>query len=156
MKEHIRRVLITGHNGYLGSVMAPEFIRAGYDVVGLDTYFFGRCTLGPDTVKIPSVCKDIRDLAPDDLKGFDAVVHLAALSNDPIGNLNDDWTEEINFKSTVRLAEFAKAAGVKRFIFSSSCIMYGMSEAAVVTEDSLLDPKTKYARSKAKSDRAIS
>ena len=91
----------------------------------------------------------------DDVKGFDAVIHLAALSNDPIGNLNEKWTEEINFRATVRLAELAKAAGVERFLFSSSCIMYGMSEAAVVTEESPLDPKTEYARSKVKSERAI-
>jgi nucleoside-diphosphate-sugar epimerase len=90
-----------------------------------------------------------------DLQGFDAVVHLAALSNDPIGNLNAGWTEEINFRASVRLAQLAKAAGVKRFLFSSSCIMYGMAEAAVVTEDSPLAPRTEYARSKVKSERAI-
>jgi nucleoside-diphosphate-sugar epimerase len=101
------------------------------------------------------VRKDLRDLELSDLKGFDAVVHLAALSNDPIGNLNNKWTEEINFRSSVRLAELAKAAGVERFLFSSSCIMYGMSEAAVVNEDSPLDPKTEYARSKVKSEQAI-
>ncbi len=151
-----KRVLITGHNGYIGSVMAPYFVKAGYEVFGLDTNYFGQCRLVPEIDKIPSVCKDIRDLVLDDLKGFVAVVHLAALSNDPIGNLKDDWTEEINFRSSVRLAELAKAAGVERFLFSSSCIMYGMSEAAVVTEDSPLDPKTEYARSKVKSERAIS
>jgi nucleoside-diphosphate-sugar epimerase len=151
-----KRVLITGHNGYIGSVMAPHFVQAGYNVFGLDTAYFSPCTLVPDRVQIPSVCKDIRCLEPQDLKGFDAVVHLAALSNDPIGNLNARWTEEINFRSSVRLAELAKAAGVQRFLFSSSCIMYGMSEAAVATEQSPLDPKTEYARSKVKSELAIS
>jgi len=150
-----KRVLMTGHNGYIGSVMAPHFIRSGYDVVGLDTGYFKPCRLVPDQADVPWVGKDLRDLEPEDLKGFDAVVHLGALSNDPIGNLNEAWTEEINFRASVRLAQFAKAAGVERFLFSSSCIMYGMSEAAVVTEESPLDPKTEYARSKVKSERAI-
>ena len=150
-----KRVLMTGHNGYIGSVMAPYFIRAGHDVIGLDAGYFKSCRLVPDQTVVPWVCKDLRDLELDDLKGFDAIVHLGALSNDPIGNLNEAWTEEINFRASVRLAELAKAAGVERFLFSSSCIMYGMSEAAVVTEESPLDPKTEYARSKVKSERAI-
>jgi nucleoside-diphosphate-sugar epimerase len=150
-----KRVLITGHNGYIGSVMAPHFARADYQVVGLDTGYFSPCTLVPDRAEVPWMRKDIRDLELNDLQDFDAVVHLAALSNDPIGNLNAAWTEEINFRASLRLAELAKAAGVERFLFSSSCIMYGMSEAAVVTEDSPLDPKTEYARSKVKSERAI-
>jgi nucleoside-diphosphate-sugar epimerase len=151
-----KRVLITGHNGYIGSVMAPLCVQAGHHVVGLDTGYFEPCTLTPDAVAVPWLRKDIRDIEPGDLEGFDAVVHLAALSNDPIGNLNTGWTEEINFQASVRLAQAAKAAGVPRFLFSSSCIMYGMSEAAVVTEEAPLDPKTEYARSKVKSERAIS
>jgi nucleoside-diphosphate-sugar epimerase len=151
----VKRVLMTGHNGYIGSVMSRGFVEAGYDVAGLDTQYFAECTLVPDTVMIPAIRKDIRDLVAGDLEGFDAVVHLAALSNDPIGNLNDAWTEEINFESSVRLAQLAKAAGVQRFLFSSSCIMYGMSEASVVTEESPLDPKTEYARSKVRAERAI-
>lgn len=150
------RVLITGHNGYIGSVLAPHFIRAGYEVVGLDTQYFAPCTLVPDLIEVPSLIKDLRDVELDDLRGLDAIVHLAALSNDPIGNLNGDWTEEINFRASVRLARLAKAAGVRRFLFSSSCIMYGMSEAAVVDEESPVDPKTEYARSKFKSEQAIS
>jgi nucleoside-diphosphate-sugar epimerase len=150
-----KRVLITGHNGYVGAVMVPAFVAAGHEVVGLDTGYFEACTLVPDATAVPWVRKDIRDVEPADLEGFDAVVHLAALSNDPIGNLNAAWTEEINHRASVRLAELAKAVGVERFLFSSSCIMYGMSEAAVVTEDSPLDPKTEYARSKVKSERAI-
>ena len=150
-----KRILITGHNGYLGSVMAPYFLAAGYSVVGLDTGYFDLCTLKPDVAEVPTVRKDIRDLVPNDLQNFDAVVHLAALSNDPIGNLNSQWTEEINFQASVRLAELAKQAGVGRFLFSSSCIMYGNSTAAVVTEDSPLDPQTDYARSKVASEQAI-
>jgi len=149
------RVLITGHEGYLGSVMTPRFVQAGHEVVGLDTGYFADCTLIPPALKVPSIRKDLRNLEPADLEGFDAVVHLAALSNDPIGNLNPHWTEGINFQASVRLAEFAKAAGVQRFLFSSSCIMYGMSEAAMVTEESPLDPQTEYARSKVKAERAI-
>ena len=151
-----KRVLITGHNGYIGSVMVPVLVAAGYEVTGLDTGYFRECTLVPDSAVVPWVRKDIRDLEPSDLEGYDAVIHLAALSNDPIGNLNPDWTEEINFRASVCLAKLAKAAGVERFLFSSSCIMYGMSEAAVVNEDSPLDPKTEYAKSKVKSERAIS
>jgi nucleoside-diphosphate-sugar epimerase len=151
-----KRVLVTGHNGYIGSVMVPALVKAGYEVVGLDTGYFGSCTLVPDTVKVPYVRKDIRNLDAGDLRGFNAVIHLAALSNDPIGNLDEGWTRQINYESSVRLAEYAKTAGVERFLFSSSCIMYGMSEANVVTEDSPLDPRTEYARSKVLAEGAIS
>ena len=150
-----KRVLITGYNGYIGSVMTPYFVKAGYDVVGLDVYYFKQCTLLPDNINIPSIDKDIRDLTPEDLNGVDAVIHLAALSNDPIGNLNSKWTDEINLQSSVRLAELAKAAGVERFIFSSSCIMYGMTETAIVNEDSPVDPQTDYARSKVEGEAMI-
>lgn len=148
-------VLMTGHRGYLGSVMAPYLIERGYDVVGLDVGYFNDCTLGEDPLKVPELRKDLRDLVPDDVKSFFAVIHLAALSNDPIGNLDETWTEEINHRATVRLAELARDAEVRRFLFSSSCIMYGMSEAAVVDETSPLDPKTIYARSKVKSEIAL-
>jgi len=149
------RVLLTGHEGYVGSVMGPALLEAGYEVVGLDTGYFRECNLVTPHESVATVRKDIRDLERADLEGFDAVIHLAALSNDPIGNLNEAWTEEINFRASVRLAEFAREARVERFLFSSSCIMYGMSEAAVVHEDSPLDPKTQYARSKVKAERAI-
>ena len=151
-----KRVLITGHNGYIGSIMAPLLAQAEHRVVGLDTGYFDACTLVPDTVRVPALRKDIRDIAVADLKDFDAVIHLAALSNDPIGNLDAGWTREINFEGTLRVAECAKAAGVQRFLFSSSCIMYGMSEASVVDETSPLDPRTEYARSKVLAERAVS
>jgi nucleoside-diphosphate-sugar epimerase len=150
------RVLITGHEGYIGSVMAPAFLEAGHEVVGLDTGYFADCKLVPELAEVPTVRKDIRDLEPGDVEGFGAIVHLAALSNDPIGNLNDSWTEEINYEASLRLAELAREAGVERLLFSSSCIMYGMSEAAVVDETAPLDPKTEYARSKVQAERAIS
>jgi len=150
-----KRVLITGHNGYIGSVMAPLLAQAGHRVVGLDTGYFDGCTLVPDAVRVPALHKDIRDVTAADLKDFDAVIHLAALSNDPIGNLDAGWTRQINFEGTLRMAECAKAAGVQRFLFSSSCIMYGMSEASVVDETSPLDPRTEYARSKVLAERAV-
>lgn len=155
MRKHGRRILITGHRGFIGSVMAPHFVRAGYEVHGLDTAYYDACTLVPDLEDVPAVERDIRDLEAGDLAGFHAVIHLAALSNDPIGNLNDDWTREINFAASVRLAELARTAGVRRFLFSSSCIMYGVARAEVATEESPLDPQTTYARSKVEAERAI-
>jgi nucleoside-diphosphate-sugar epimerase len=148
-------VLITGHRGYIGSVMAPYLVSQGYDVFGLDIGYFNDCTLVPDPVPIREFRKDIRDLELRDLLDFYGVIHLAALSNDPIGNLNETWTAEINYEATIRLAELAKQAEVRRFVFSSSCIMYGMSAAEVVDESSPLDPKTEYARSKVKAENAL-
>jgi nucleoside-diphosphate-sugar epimerase len=147
-----KRILVTGHNGYIGSVMVSHLLQAGYAVVGLDAGYFRRCTFVPDTAEIPAVYKDIRDLDLRDLEGFDAVIHLAALSNDPIGNLNERWTDEINFRASLRLAELARQAGVSRFLFSSSCIMYGLSETNEVNEESPLAPQTEYARSKVKTE----
>jgi nucleoside-diphosphate-sugar epimerase len=150
-----QRILITGHNGYIGSVMAPYVASAGFDVVGLDVDYFRPCTIVPGPDRVPSITKDLRDVTVEDLKGFDAIIHLAALSNDPIGNLNADWTRHINLHGSIRLAEMAREAGVKRFLFSSSCIMYGLSDAPQVDETSPLDPRTEYARSKVEAEAAI-
>lgn len=150
-----KAVLVTGHRGYIGAVMAPYLLQHDYDVVGLDTGYFDECTLVPDPAAVPEITKDIRDLVADDLEAFDAVIHLAALSNDPIGNLDARWTDEINTRATIRLAELAREAGVQRFLFSSSCIMYGAASDEVVDERAPLDPKTEYARSKVRGETAL-
>src|ERR1035438_6052235 len=115
------RILLTGHRGYIGAVAGPILRSAGHEVVGLDTDLFAGCEFGQPAEEIPEVHKDIRDLTRADLEGFDAVVHLAALSNDPLGNLNGDLTYDINHRASVRLAVLAKEAGARRFVFSSSC-----------------------------------
>lgn len=149
------RIFLTGHLGYLGSVMAARFVEAGHQVTGLDAGYFAACRFTDELVSVPELRKELSEVEERDLEGHDAVVHLAALSNDPLGNLNEDWTMAINHRASVRLAERARAAGVPRFVFSSSCIMYGAAEAAEVNEDSPLDPRTAYARSKVEAERGI-
>ena len=149
------RLMITGHNGYLGSVIVPAFLEAGQAVVGLDSNYFRECTLVPEAAEVPSINKDIRDLKLTDLEGFDAIVHLAALCNDPLGALSEGWTEEINVQAAARLASLGREAGVKRFLFSSSCIMYGTADSEAVSEQSPLSPQTAYAASKAKAENLI-
>lgn len=151
----VHRVLLTGHRGYVGSVMAPILAAGGKEVTGLDVEYFRGCDLTPPP-HVTGVARDIRDVTLDDLRGFDAVIHLAALSNDPIGNLNTGWTQSINEEGTRRLAALARDAGVRRFLFASSCIMYGMSEGGVVDETSPLNPQTDYARSKVAAEEILS
>lgn len=153
-----KRILITGHLGYIGSVMAPYFLEAGYEVYGVDTGFFEPCLLTPERAAVAGDRLDIREgLSERDLEGFDAVIHLAALSNDPIGNLNERWTREINGDATVRLAKAAREAGVERFLLSSSCIMYGATgdPSTLVDEDAAPAPRTQYARSKVDAEEAL-
>src|SRR5439155_15667378 len=121
------RVLVTGHRGYIGSVLTPMLVDHGMEVLGVDTGLYDACSLLPDRMAVPVLKCDIRDLEVGDFRGFDAVVHLAALSNDPLGDLSSAWTDAINFQASIRLAELAKDAGVRRFLFSSSCIMYGLA-----------------------------
>lgn len=142
------RILLTGHKGYIGAVAGPVLCSAGHEVTGLDIDLFEGCDFGKRVAPIPDVRKDIRHLTQADLDGFDAVVHLAALSNDPLGNLDADLTYDINHRASVRLAELAKGAGVRRFVFSSSCSTYGAAGDAMHDETAPLNPVTPYAESK--------
>lgn len=142
------KVLLTGHKGYIGAVAGPILSSAGNDVVGLDTDWFAGCDFGEPGPEGPEIQKDIRDVCEADLEGFDAVVHLAALSNDPLGDLDPDLTYDINHRASVRLAELAKAAGVKRFVMSSSCSTYGAAGDDLLDETASLNPVTPYGESK--------
>lgn len=149
------KVLLTGHQGYLGTVMAPVLERAGHEVVGLDIGWFADCVLGPVPKDPPALRKDIRDVTADDLAGFDAVIHLAALSNDPLGDLVPQITHDINHAASMRLATEAKRAGVGRFLYSSTCSVYGAAGDRLVGEDAELAPVTPYAVSKVRVEREL-
>lgn len=143
------RVLVTGHNGYIGSVMTGVLQQAGHEVVGLDSHLFEGCAFEPPGCDVPAMRLDIRDVTPGDLQGFDAVVHLAALSNDPLGNLEPQHTYEINHRASVRLGRLAREAGTRRFLYSSSCSIYGTAGGdELVDETAPMRPVTPYAKSK--------
>ena len=139
------RILVTGTEGYLGSLLAPELVGRGYEVIGLDTGFYKERMLYRDGAITPlTLARDLRQIEPADLNGVDAVVHMAELSNDPAGQLAPHITYEINHKGSVRLAELARKTGVQRFVYMSSCSVYGVSGDDFVTEESPVNPQTAY------------
>lgn len=150
------KVLVTGHLGFIGTVMVPMLLEEGFDVTGLDSDLFRYCTFGHEPRKVPTLRKDIRDVEREDLAGFEAIVHLAALSNDPLGNINPDLTYDINYKASVRMAEMAKEVGVQRFVFASSCSMYGKAGDDILDENAAFNPVTPYAKSKVYVERDVS
>jgi len=152
------RVLVTGHEGYLGSVLVPRLVDAGHEVVGLDTGLFADGTIGPVPADVPALRVDLRDVTEDHLAEVapDAVMHLAALCNDPLGDLDPELTYDVNHRSTVRLAKAAKAAGVERFLFSSSCSLYGAgADDSPLDENAGFAPLTPYGESKILSEQDL-
>lgn len=150
------KILVTGHHGYLGSVMVPILTDAGHEVVGMDTFFYRGCDFGEGSLPVVARVEDVRDIDRRMLDGFEAIVHLAALSNDPVGDLNPHLTAEINHEATLMLARAAKAAGAARFVFASSCSMYGAGSGdALVDEQAPLRPLTPYAQAKVHAEEAL-
>lgn len=149
------RVLMTGHNGYIGTVLVSMLQEAGHEVVGMDNDFFEACTFGPMIESVPNINKDIRDATARDLEGFEAVLHLAGLSNDPLGDFRPELTDAINHRATVHLGQLAKKVGVSRFVFSSSCSNYGASGDNWLDEESAFNPVTPYGISKVQSEQGL-
>jgi nucleoside-diphosphate-sugar epimerase len=150
------RVLVTGHKGYIGTVLVPMLLAEGHDVFGIDSDLYEQSTFGEGIQEIPEIKKDIRDVQASDLAGVDALIHLAGLSNDPLGNLNPQLTDEINYLASVRLARLAKSVGVERYIFSSSCSNYGAGGEDWLNEQSPFNPVTPYGISKVRVEQAVS
>ena len=149
------KILVTGHNGYIGSVLTPMLKARGYDVLGLDTFYFEDCILGKEKNATLAIRKDMRDITEADVRGVDAVIHLAALSNDPLGDLDANLTHDINFDASVHLACLSKDVGVARFLFSSSCSLYGAADDDLLTEESQFNPITPYSVSKVRTEEEL-
>jgi nucleoside-diphosphate-sugar epimerase len=178
------RVLLTGHHGYIGSILTPMLVAAGHEVVGLDTYLYEGCDFGEGRERgeggergagrergddlgggrdlgaecaaaVPVIRGDVRDVSAAELEGFDAVLHLAALSNDPVGDLNPECTYAINHRASVALAQAAKRAGVERFLFASSCSLYGAADREWIDETAAFNPVSAYGESKVLAERDI-
>ena len=151
------KVLVTGNNGYIGSMLTRILVEKGHQVTGLDINYYAGCEFHKvQYPPIKQINKDVREVSKGDLENIDAVIHLAALSNDPLGDFDAKLTDEINYRATVRIANLARESGIRRFIYASSCSMYGIAGEDAVGEDSPLAPVTAYAISKVKSEEALS
>ena len=149
------KVLVTGSHGYIGTILVPMLIKKGHEVIGLDTDYYERCTFIGDVPEIKTIKKDVRDIEKHDVEGFDAIIHLAGLSNDPLGDYRPELTEKINEKASIKLAKFAKEVGVKRFLFASSCSNYGAAGDKFLTEEAQFNPVTPYGVSKVRVEAAL-
>ncbi len=150
------RVLVTGHKGYIGSCLVPMLLSEGFEVCGLDSDLFRECTFEGTLSEIPELIKDVRDVAEADLEGYDAIIHLAALSNDPLGDYDPSLTDEINAQASIRVARLARKVGVRRFVFASSCSNYGAAGDNFLDETATFNPVTPYGESKVNVERAVS
>jgi len=149
------KVLVTGSRGYIGCILVPMLQKEGHDVIGLDTDLYERCTFTGEVPDIPTILKDVRDVEIEDLEGIDAIIHLAGLSNDPLGDFNADLTVDINERGSIHIAKLAKKVGIERFLFASSCSNYGASGSNFLDENSAFNPVTPYGNSKVAVEKAL-